>query len=56
MYDVAHSCCLVGLLQSAYLAHVSWIWPVCCADPARPLTTADEELDDLDDDLSDLSH
>ena len=26
-----------------------------CADPAQPLTTAGEELDDLDHDLSDLS-
>ena len=25
-----------------------------CADPAQPLTTASEELDDLDDDLCDL--
>ena len=26
-----------------------------CAGPAQPLTTADEEVDDLDRDLSDLS-
>ena len=26
-----------------------------CADPAQPLTTAREKLDDLDHDLSDLS-
>ena len=26
------------------------------ADRGQPLTTADEELDDLDHDLSDLSH
>ena len=28
---------------------------LCYADPAQPLTTADEQLDDLDHDLSDLS-
>ena len=28
---------------------------LCYADPAQPLTTAGDELDDLDHDLSDLS-
>ena len=37
------------------LAHVSWGWILCYEDPAQSLTTAVEELDDLDHDLSDLS-
>ena len=28
---------------------------LCCTDPVQPLTTAGEELDDLDHYLSDLS-
>ena len=36
-------------------AHVSWVGSVLQnADPAQPLTTAGDELDDLDHDLSDL--
>ena len=51
------SCCRVGPVWSAWstVAHASWIGYVLqyqCADPAQPLTTAWEELDDLDDELS----
>ena len=40
-----------------YVAHVSWVGYVLLyyTDPAQPLTTADEELGDLDHDLSGLS-
>ena len=38
-----------------FVARVSWVGSVLHADPARPLTTAAEELDDLDHDLSDVS-
>ena len=37
------------------LAQVSWVGSVLIGDPAQPLTTAGEALDDLDHDLSDLS-
>ena len=37
-----------------YVAHVSWVRRVIqYRDPAQPLITAGEQLDDLDHDLSD---
>ena len=37
------------------LAHVSWVGSVLYRSCTQPLTTATEELDDLDHELSDLS-
>ena len=57
LYDLAH---VAGWdpynLHDLLTAHVSWAESVLLsADPPQPLTTAGEELDDLDYDLSDLS-
>ena len=41
-------------LHDLLLAHVAWVG-LYYADPTQPLTTADEELNDLGHDLSDLS-
>ena len=59
LYDLPHAAGWESYdLHDILTSHVSWDGPALhtYADPAQPLTTAGEELDDLYHDLSGLSH
>ena len=58
LYDLAHAAGWEPYnLHDILIGHASWVGSALrtYADPAQPLTTAGEELDDRGHDLSDLS-
>ena len=55
LHDLAPSWRVEPVSHLYHLAYASWVGSVLCRHPAQRLTTAGEELDGLDHDLSDLS-